>query len=400
MNEQVKKIAEEILGYNSPLFNRYGLLNGKIGEIFFLYYYSLIDNSYKKIADELLEQLIDDISSNNTSCLHTYCGGLAGLGIALLLLKENGFVDSAVDLFDDIDPFLSYKLEYEINLNHYDFLHGALGVGFYFLKRNESGLPELKKMLNYLEKSAIVDQEKGELKWKSIDHYRMINKTPEAPYNHADFNISLSHGMSSIVIFLAQLIRKDIMENEKNIEMLNMAVNYILSQRLDHKKYGSYFPSHSIESDEVLGKSRLGWCYGDLGVAIALLQAGKVLNRGDLIDLSVEIMTFSALRRNLSENIIVDAGICHGSSGVSQIFFRMYKETGMKKFFDAYQYWQSVTLKLAYHPDGLAGYKAYGIRNNAWHNDSGILEGVAGIGLSMLSPLNCSWDEILLLNFK
>ncbi len=399
--DQLKKIATEIVRHNNEIRNNdiinFSLLTGYIGEVFFLYYYSLIEHEYESIADEFLERLLNNISiRNNNSSYYSYCNGLAGLGIALHLLEESGFIQESTEILDDVDLLLEHGLFGEIKIQHFDFLHGIIGIGFYFLKHYkycpEKSLPQLKKILIYLEETAIIEQD--QIKWKAID----ILKQRENGLFHADFNISLSHGISSIIIFLCRYINLNITGKERAENMLNMAVNYVLKQRIDTEKYGSYFPGSSIESSEIITKSRLAWCYGDPGIALALWHTSKILKREDLYRLSIEVLLYSSKRRNLSEAFIYDAGICHGSAGISQIYFRMYEETQMIEFKETYKYWTNVTKKMAYHKDGLAGYKT--LHDKEWINNYSILDGVAGIGLSMLSPVNADWDEILLLNFK
>jgi hypothetical protein len=78
----------------------------------------------------------------------------------------------------------------------------------------------------------------------------------------------------------------------------------------------------------------------------------------------------------------------------------MYLETTLPELKEAYKYWREVTLKMAYHEEGLAGYKFYHGSEEEWKNDYSVLGGIAGVGLSLLSPVNPDWDEILLLSFK
>ena len=53
-------------------------------------------------------------------------------------------------------------------------------------------------------------------------------------------------------------------------ELVAGTIGYILSQEIDRSKYGSCFPSQSLENGDEIHRSRLGGCYGDLGVAAAL----------------------------------------------------------------------------------------------------------------------------------
>ncbi len=98
----------------------------------------------------------------------------------------------------------------------------------------------------------------------------------------------------------------------------------------------------------------------------------------------------------------MDGGICHGASGVALIYNKLYHETGMKIFKSAAIHWLDVCLNMTFHKDGLAGYKAwYTEEYGGWRKNADLLEGVAGIGLMMLSFVSMkapAWDECLLLS--
>ena len=151
-------------------------------------------------------------------------------------------------------------------------------------------------------------------------------------------------------------------------------------------------------------KSRLAWCYGDLGIASALDQAGKTMKETNWINKSLEILLFAAIqRRNLEDNMVRDAGLCHGTAGIGHIFYRMWWNTRLPEFKVAADYWFNQTLKMARFPDGLAGFKCFRMQDDhpMWLNKYELLEGISGIGLAMLTyyyQTEPTWDECLLLS--
>lgn len=182
--------------------------------------------------------------------------------------------------------------------------------------------------------------------------------------------------------------------------MLDGAVLFLLNNRLDINKYSSYFPNLSLDS-ELPKSSRLAWCYGDLGISVALYQAGKITQNREWINKSVEILLHSTKRRTFETTFAIDGGLCHGTAGIAHIYNRMYKCTSIEDFKLTSDFWFSETLKMAKFPDGLAGFKAWRTpeRGN-WALESGFLEGIAGIGLAMISAVSDiepNWDECLLL---
>jgi lantibiotic modifying enzyme len=234
----------------------------------------------------------------------------------------------------------------------------------------------LEELLTELEKSGEIC-ENGAVKWMSV-----LNKeTGEKGYN-----ISLSHGMSSIAAFLIRLHHLNF-EVERVDKLLRRTVNYILDQIIYTEGVISYFPSYSKDSGLESLYSRLGWCYGDLGIAHILWQASIVLNNKDLEKTALKILLHNCNRRDLHINFINDAGLCHGSSGVAQIFWNLFLSTGIQEFKEVTDYWLHVTIQMAKYDDGLAGFKVWRRDEDGGsvQSSDNFLEGISGIGLFLLS---------------
>ena len=251
----------------------------------------------------------------------------------------------------------------------------------------------LNRFLDDLEKVSI-KQDNDAIKWKSF-----LNEEIGLGYN-----ISLSHGMSCIVAFLSKLYKIEGINKEKTATLLRGTVQYILAQEIDKDKFGSFFTSFALENTSIIHKSRLAWCYGDLGIAVALYQAGNVLEENAWIDKALEVLTFAATkRRDLQVNSVQDAGLCHGAAGIGHIFYRMWWNTKLPEFNEAADYWFDKTLKMATFEDGLAGFKSFEMPDGkpTWKNDYGFLTGISGIGMAMLTyyyEMEPEWDECLLLS--
>ena len=246
-------------------------------------------------------------------------------------------------------------------------------------------------LLTELEKSAIVC-ENGTVKWISVlDH-----ETGEKGYN-----ISLSHGISSIAAFLIRLYQLNF-ETERVARTLTKTIMYILDQITYTKGSISYFPSYSKESSAGNSFSRLGWCYGDLGVASILWRAAIILENKEWEIIAIRILIHNCKRCDLLENAINDAGLCHGSAGVAHIFWTLYLNTRMRVFKEATDFWLNVTMQMAKYADGLAGFKAWRAEKFGGSIKSNLLlDGIGGIGLALLSQLNSSkvaWNECFMLS--
>ena len=269
----------------------------------------------------------------------------------------------------------------------YDFLYAALGKGLYFVKRkkiNQPYLEEIAKQMLKISESPIENQ----LRWQGRHH------TSQYPI----YNLSLSHGITSIINFFSRLYKMNIAKAESH-EIISKSINYLLS--FHYSDQISIFPNNKILNTPKYYPSRLAWCYGDLGIGITLWQVAKILKDKQYEKKSIEILLHSSKRRDLKENSVVDAGLCHGTAGIAHIFNRMYLNTRKEELKDAADYWFNETIKMAKFEDGVAGYKSWQSRNGGWQNDLSFLEGIAGIGLSLISAVSDiepKWDECLLLS--
>lgn len=178
---------------NKEKLNSTGLLTGDSGCLLFLfkYYKYTNDNLCFELSNDLLERLLEELSDGNFT--YSYCNGLPGILSLINYLNRNDYVD--IDVSDSkasIDVYLLRELENCIYSECYDFMHGALGIGFYYINDecNEVVLTKLIKFLNITKE--IVNN--GIYKWKSF-----LGK--DLGYG---YNISLSHGISSIIIFITR----------------------------------------------------------------------------------------------------------------------------------------------------------------------------------------------------
>lgn len=365
----------------------YGLLGGAMGNVIFLYYYSQIDHSYEHIADELL----DSILRKQDKRIFSYCNGLSGLGLGLMALENDGFVSGAINSLEDYDRVLNGELRIELRANKHDFLHGFIGLGFYFLERYCLGyghnLSSLLEIVDYLYSNAGFTD--NGVRWK-------LNEKSTGIYN-----ISLSHGMSSTVILLCRIykfVKLDDKYKNKIKELITQSVKYILNQKQSPETNRSYFPSTSLDCSSG-SYSRLGWCYGDLGIAICLLNAGSVLEELDIYNTGVEVLKYNAAcRRNFKQDQVYDACICHGASGIALIYEFMYAKTRDAVFNDAAKYWSNIVLRSARKTSEGYAYRFFGGRDSGYIERFSILDGSAGVGLYLMGLYRTPLSKLLLLD--
>ena len=372
--------------------NWHGIYTGEFGWLLFMFYYAKYskNNKYTSLAEDYAEMLLQQTA--NLFKLHTFSSGLSGILYLFEFLRENHFIDMDVsDGQPALDNYIVARMRYDIQQKEYDFMHGALGVGLYFLKKGDSN-EYIQELIDFLYDTADTDNDRQIFKWES---FLKINK------NIAVYNIALCHGVSSIIIFLSRVLKSNIVD-KRVLEMMTGAINYILSQEIDFSQFGYSFPGYIQKytpNPLSSSKMRLAWCYGDLGIGLALWQAGKVVQKTEWKEKGLHILLQSTQRRDLAENFVVDAELCHGSAGICMIFRRMFLETNRSEFAEAAAYWLNQTLKFSTFEDGLAGYKTFVV--NEWKCNDSLLMGISGIGLMLLSYLHedeQKWDEMLLLS--
>jgi lantibiotic modifying enzyme len=388
--EKISEIAETLVKHTGDLKDNIGLMGGKIGIALFYFYYAKLlgEDKYADYGVELISDVFDVI--NNDFTYHTHAGGLAGIGWTVEHLAQNDFIDTDTnEVLADLDPYLHKTMIYDIENENYDFLHGAVGNGVYFLGRlnSEKSKEYLKELIDQMDKISHKDED-GARKWLST-----LNLEEET----RGYNLSLSHGIASIIVFLGKVLETGIY-NEKVSILLNGAVQYLLKYKLDRKKFLSNFPSW-ISEEEPLSGSRLAWCYGDLGISTALWQAAQSAGNKDWEKIAVDVLLDSTARKDLKENTVLDAGLCHGAAGIMHIYNRAYHYTGIDIFKELALYWADQTLKFAAYKDGYAGYKAWRTEKyGGWTPEAGFLEGISGIGLaliSLISNIEPKWDRAL-----
>ena len=392
MKEKIIEITQLL---TTATISELGLLSGLGGQILVCSELSLKGIISKETLFHLHQALEEKLDGENFT--FTHCDGLAGIGWLYEYISQRKIVDYDTNtLLEDFDIYLEKALNGFMRQGNYDFLHGGVGVALYFATRVEKKKELAQVLNNFLDDLERISkkQEDGTIKW--ISHIWNTNSL--------GYNISLSHGMSSIVAILSKLHKIEGIDKEKTEKLLRGTVQYILTQEIDVDKFGSFFPNYALETIPEISKSRLAWCYGDLGIATSLYQAGTVLKEQNWSNKAIEVLIYAAThRKNLDDNSVNDAGLCHGAAGIGHIFYRMWWNTRLPQFKEAADYWFEQTLKMAVFKDGLAGFKAFDAPDGKpqWVNRYSLLEGIAGIGLAMLTyyyELEPEWDECLLLS--
>jgi len=175
-----------------------GVLSGTSGIALFYFLYAkfMNDDRPADLGEELLTDCIIKINEGYDS--PTYCNGMAGTGWVIDHLKTLDLLDAENDeLLSGLDEYLAAVMDANMERGYYDFLHGAGGYAFYFMKRYKVTESEALKatyaqyLNNYLDAlTERAEQDGNGLKWRT--QLRITS-------DEMGYNLSLSHGMSSII---------------------------------------------------------------------------------------------------------------------------------------------------------------------------------------------------------
>lgn len=398
--ERKKKLESKLQEFSAYLISnntnaKINLISGSAGEILFLCYYSNYFKDETSLSEIYirLEKIVNNINVGNDYA--PFAGGVCGITWLLEHLVNEGFIEYDLEgLYEDTDEYLNEHMIYYMNNGDYDYLHAALGIANYFLNRNTSKTNNyLLHFINLLASNSIIDKQQETISFKSL-----ITNTGN-PF--LAFNFSLSHGMASIIYFLQRCLLHEHFKNNNKVNDLILGLqNFYFKNQNDIRAYNSYFPSWIGETN-IKRNSRIAWCYGDLGVGITFLNCGINHSKNEISEYGINVLMKTLNRKDLDKENIVDAGICHGSSGLALIYDRAYNLTKKNAFLKASNYWIDISLNLSTHADGICGYKAYLGTEIDFVNETGFLEGISGIGLVFLSKLDRSkrnWEKAFMIS--
>lgn len=381
----INKIYRFLREQNS--YNSYGVLNGLSSVILF---FAEMYRFYRK--EEILNDLNNKIeillSNISPEIGPTLCSGQAGICWLLRYLDSKEIIDcdDIDNILNDIDKYIYYLFVHSF-INDVDYLHGGLGIAYYYLLANNKHSSSVGKMfLNKLIETKI-NFDDGSCAWKT-----QVKDSRKDKYVTVA-NFSLSHGMAAIIVFLAKYF-----ELTKDIEALNLIKQTFLFFR-NNVNPDNYYSVYSnwidFETPDERCESRLAWCYGDLGIALALRYAGTILNDSVMLGFSDFVAKKTTQRFSTSQ--IVDVTFCHGSSGASFMYNYLYKRLGDKLYRESAMFWLNDTLNRV-NSINLENKK---INTDQINNEETFLTGLPGVGLALLSLIDkdyTSWSEILLLN--
>lgn len=389
VKNKIYEIYDTVVNYYDE--ENSGLLGGYGGCILFLYYFYRFTKKEEHLLmlQKKCEEVLEDFLHSKTAA---YCNGYSGICWLIRFFTNEGIIESSdVDeTLTEIDKINHHLMLMHVKQNNFDFLHGALGIGYYFVtQNNKCGDVGIQNLLSELENN-IIHNPDGSIKWLSNVFIKKYETS-------LVYNFGVAHGMASTAGFLTELVKVN--KNEIIARRLLSDLILFYNNNTNPTTFRSVFPTWITAEGDRYAESRLAWCYGDLGISPILYKAGMVLNDSKLKEFALNILIKSCSRKDYKLDQVMDACFCHGTSGVAHIYNRMYQKTNILAFKDSALYWLKETLKMGNNPNEFAGYIF--IHSGHYTSNFSLLSGVSGVGLSLLATIDSSepkWDECLMLS--
>lgn len=385
-----------------------------------------LDQPAAETALAHLENAIDVLGTEPlTSSLYS---GFTGIAWAVELVGRQLGTEGE-DRNGDIDDALASLLPRYPRDAPYDLINGLTGMGVYALARwpRPGATPCLLGVIDSLARRAREDRDG--VYWWTPSSWRGPRGEQ---YRPAGVDLGVAHGLAGVIPFLARVHRLGLARPVVR-PLLDGSVAWLLAHLVDTESGPTvpYYIAEDAEDAEGVegvepGPARSAWCYGDPGVALALMLAARDVGELAWATAATDL-ALRAAARPAGHTGVTDAGLCHGSAGLAHLFNRLYQLTAEQALADAARFWVERTLELCSAPGesapgaetpstkGLAKKSPLTAAPGAAAparvplpttarpagNGPGLLEGAAGIALALTAAATTAdpvWDQMLLVS--
>jgi hypothetical protein len=341
-------------------------------------------------ATEFLDAAIDGAGALRAPGLH---GGFCGVAWTVEHLRAALFDGTAGDPNEDVDHVL-LELLTDAWTGPYDLIGGLVGLAVYAAERLANGstteLPTAiaTQLVTWGQRAA----------WMTPPELLARDQRELAPGGWR--NLGVAHGIPGAAVVLSWADATDL-QGSRGHPLLDETVALLVAQRIDDP--GDTFPCW-VSAGAAPVRRVPAWCYGEAGIAGALLHAADLARRPDWASVALDVAN-ALVTRPVHAGDVADAGICHGTIGVAHILNRIYQRTHRAVFAEAAVRWYERALALRRErAAGVAGFVT--VRNEPRGRirhlaDLSLLTGTCGTALGLLSAVtdvHPDWDRLLLLS--
>ena len=353
--------------------------------------YTATDETVPDPGDETGQALASAIAKLGDHNAPGLYGGAARVAFTVGHLSAGEDADLACEM---IERSLLRFVEQPAEL--YDLISGLVGIAVPVLQRiadgksSPSSEPLARGILDQLERLAR-PMETG-VAWFTPPDLLPDWQRAIAPDGYT--NLGLAHGVPGVVAILARYVTAGVDVARARV-LLDAAVAFLRSVSGPRvgSRFAAWLPSQPASS------ARVAWCYGDLGVAVALMSAAAATGRDEWRRDALELALGMAARPFATSQVI-DTGLCHGAAGAAHLFNRLSQATGDAELARAADTWFTQTLAMR-SSHAVAGFPRAVLTENqpSWEAGADLLTGATGVALALhaaISPIEPAWDQLLL----
>jgi lantibiotic biosynthesis protein len=302
-------------------------------------------------------------------------GGATRIGWAITHLAAGPDADAVGDAVDRSIRTLLAGDDHAV----YDLVSGLVGFGVFALERGPAGAALAARVLDHLERLAR-PRPVGRA-WFTPPGLLPGWQREVAPAGY--WNLGLAHGAPGVIALLARYLAAGV-EPARARPLLDDAVAHLLAAGPPHSE-GRFVGWISDRADDApRAVRRVAWCYGDLGVAVALAAAAATTGDQAWREAALDVAR-GAARCPGAQAGVGDAGGCHGAAGAAHLFNRLHQHTGDAELATAARAWLARAIAMP-RPD-----------------DRTLLTGAPGVALVLAaacSEVEPSWDRLLLADLE
>lgn len=318
---------------------------------------------------------------------HGLWGGTTGVGWAVAHLAGGDEAEHACAV---IDQAIGQRLDAPGWDGHYDLISGLVGFGVYALERLPAGGARAiaGRVLDHLE--ALARPADGGLSWFTPPELLPAWQRELRPRGYV--NYGLAHGIPGVIALAARYVAAGV-EPARARRLAEGAIGHLLAATTATPE--GRFPAWDGDA----APARVAWCYGDLGVALALAWAGRACAAPAWTDEALALARACATR---ARDGVIDTPLCHGAAGNAHLYNRLWQATGDDAMRAAALAWIDRTFAMR-SAEPIAGFPAARLDDGVtrWSPDAGILSGAAGVALALAAALADAeplWDRLLLVD--
>src|SRR5262249_45699611 len=207
--------------------------------------------------------------------------GYSGLACAtdLLTYSPPGEEEEGLDgdsVHEELEEALLQNLAELPEPAIYDLIGGPVGWGLYSLQRwpHPRAQQALELIVDFLERSC--ESTPGGIRWWTAPHLLPPWQREISPAGY--YNLGIAHGIPAIWVLLSQAIERGVRTDGAG-PLVEGGGRWRLPQQIGPSS-GTMSPP-MVTQGQPVRQSRLAWCYGDLGLAAALLVSARCSHRED-----------------------------------------------------------------------------------------------------------------------